>query len=69
MASAWINHVLKVKKEHNCDFKEALKRAKKTYKKQSEHKEKKHHKTKHHKKRRGTRKGMVRKTARRAYKK
>lgn len=32
MASAWIQHVMKVKKEKNLSFKDALKQAKKTYK-------------------------------------
>jgi len=39
MASAWIQHVMKVKKEKNLSFKDALKQAKKTYK--SDHKNKK----------------------------
>ena len=54
MASAWIQHVLKVKKEKKLSFKDALKEAKKTYKA--------HH---HHKKEKGTRK----KSKRRSHKK
>ena len=41
MASAWIQHVLKVKKEKNLSFKEALKQAKKTYKSSSNPKKEK----------------------------
>lgn len=41
MASAWIQHVLKVKKEKNLSFKDALKQAAKTYKSSNNSKDRK----------------------------
>ena len=35
MPSDWIKHVQKYSKEHNCSYKDAMSRAKASYKKQS----------------------------------
>ena len=52
MASPWIEHVLEFQKKYNISFKDALKQAGKTYKKDkpSGNKERKTHKKKKHRK-------------------
>jgi len=57
MASEWIKHVLKVKKDKKLSFKDALKIAKKTYKKEGKKEKKtKRTKRKHRKQSRSCRK-------------
>lgn len=63
MVSAWISHVQKYAKDNNVKYSEALKKAGASYKKGSPSKTMKGEKDF------TTKRGMVRKTARRAYEK
>jgi len=68
MVNPWFVHLSAFRKSNpNLSMKQAMKAAKKSYKKVDGSKSKKVRKSR--KSRKGTRKGMVRKTARRAYKK